>query len=68
MNTSSIPAPTTSSGSAWARRTRPADGEHAGNGFLCKLGDLASKTRQGKDFMSVPEGAKALRRSASKRA
>jgi topoisomerase-4 subunit A len=32
----------------------------AGNGFLCKLGDLASKTRQGKDFMSVPEGAKVL--------
>ncbi|HUK05522.1 MAG TPA: DNA topoisomerase IV subunit A, partial [Burkholderiales bacterium] len=32
----------------------------AGNGFLCKLGDLASKTRQGKDFMSVPEGSKAL--------
>ena len=32
----------------------------AGNGFLCKLGDLASKTRQGKDFMDVPEGAKAL--------
>jgi topoisomerase-4 subunit A len=32
----------------------------AGNGFRCKLGDLASKTRQGKDFMSVPEGAKAL--------
>jgi topoisomerase-4 subunit A len=32
----------------------------AGNGFLCKLGDLASKTKQGKDFMSVPEGAKAL--------
>jgi topoisomerase-4 subunit A len=32
----------------------------AGNGFLCKLGDLATKTRQGKDFMSVPEGAKAL--------
>ena len=31
-----------------------------GNGFLCKLGDLASKTRQGKDFMSVPEGARAL--------
>jgi topoisomerase IV subunit A len=31
-----------------------------GNGFLCKLGDLATKTRQGKDFMSVPEGAKAL--------
>ena len=31
-----------------------------GNGFLCKLGDLASKTRQGKDFMTVPEGAKAL--------
>ncbi len=32
----------------------------AGNGFLCKLGDLATKTRQGKDFMDVPEGAKAL--------
>ena len=32
----------------------------AGNGFLCRLGDLASKTRQGKDFMSVPEGARAL--------
>jgi topoisomerase-4 subunit A len=32
----------------------------AGNGFLCKLGDLATKTRQGKDFMSVPEGSKAL--------
>jgi len=31
-----------------------------GNGFLCKLGDLATKTRQGKDFMSVPEGAKML--------
>jgi topoisomerase IV subunit A len=32
----------------------------AGYGFRCRLGDLASKTRQGKDFMSVPEGAKAL--------
>jgi topoisomerase-4 subunit A len=32
----------------------------AGNGFICELGNLASKTRQGKDFMSVPEGAKAL--------
>jgi topoisomerase-4 subunit A len=32
----------------------------AGNGFLCKLGDLATKTKQGKDFMNVPEGAKAL--------
>ncbi|MFY9315883.1 MAG: DNA topoisomerase IV subunit A [Burkholderiales bacterium] len=32
----------------------------AGNGFLCKLGDLASKTRQGKDFMTVPEGGRAL--------
>src|SRR5258706_3378327 len=26
-----------------------------GNGFLCKLGDLATKTPQGKDFMNVPE-------------
>jgi topoisomerase-4 subunit A len=32
----------------------------AGYGFRCKLGDLETKTRQGKDFMSVPEGAKAL--------
>jgi topoisomerase-4 subunit A len=30
----------------------------AGLGFLCKLGDLQAKTRQGKDFMSVAEGAK----------
>lgn len=32
----------------------------AGYGFRCRLGDLASKTRQGKDFMTVPEGARAL--------
>ena len=31
-----------------------------GNGFLCKLGDLETKTRQGKDFMTVPEGAKMI--------
>jgi topoisomerase-4 subunit A len=31
----------------------------AGLGFLCKLGDLATKTRQGKDFMKVDEGATA---------
>jgi topoisomerase-4 subunit A len=31
----------------------------AGLGFLCKLGDLASKTRQGKDFFAVSEGATA---------
>ena len=31
-----------------------------GNGFLCKLGDLATKTRQGKDFMTVPPGARML--------
>jgi len=30
-----------------------------GLGFLCKLGDLATKTRQGKDFMKVDEGATA---------
>ena len=29
----------------------------AGLGFTCKLGDLATKTRQGKDFMKVEEGA-----------
>jgi topoisomerase-4 subunit A len=32
---------------------------NAGLGFVCKLGDLVSKTRQGKDFMSVGEGARA---------
>jgi len=31
----------------------------AGLGFLCKLGDLVTKTRQGKDFMRVEEGASA---------
>jgi len=31
----------------------------AGLGFLCKLGDLVTKTRQGKDFMRVDEGAAA---------
>ncbi|HTM60655.1 MAG TPA: DNA topoisomerase IV subunit A [Burkholderiales bacterium] len=30
-----------------------------GLGFLCKLGDLSSKTRQGKDFFAVSEGAQA---------
>jgi topoisomerase-4 subunit A len=28
----------------------------AGLGFVCKVGDLVAKTRQGKDFMSVQEG------------
>jgi topoisomerase-4 subunit A len=28
----------------------------AGLGFACKLGDLVTKTRQGKDFMKVEEG------------
>ncbi len=31
----------------------------AGLGFACKLGDLVSRTRQGKDFMHVGEGAQA---------
>src|SRR5687768_12459151 len=31
----------------------------AGLGFLCKLGDLVTKTRQGKDFMKVEAGARA---------
>jgi len=31
----------------------------AGLGFVCKLGDLVAKTRQGKDFFSVGEGAHA---------
>src|SRR3954470_18026166 len=31
----------------------------AGLGFICKLGDLESKTRQGKDFFALSEGAQA---------
>ncbi|MGQ0653013.1 MAG: DNA topoisomerase IV subunit A [Betaproteobacteria bacterium] len=31
----------------------------AGMGFVCKLGDLVTKTRQGKDFFKVEEGAAA---------
>jgi topoisomerase-4 subunit A len=31
----------------------------AGLGFVCKLGDLVSRTRQGKDFMNVTAGAQA---------
>ena len=31
----------------------------AGQGFLCRLGDLLSKTRAGKEFMNVAEGAHA---------
>jgi len=31
----------------------------AGLGFVCKLGDLVSRTRHGKDFMAVGEGAQA---------
>jgi topoisomerase-4 subunit A len=33
----------------------------AGLGFVCKLGDLMAKTRQGKDFMSVQEGVSVRR-------
>ena len=50
--------PTTSSG--WARATsreRLLMNSSAGLGFICKLGDLVTKTRQGKDFMKVDEGA-----------
>jgi len=31
----------------------------AGLGFVCKLGDLVARTRHGKDFMAVGEGAQA---------
>src|SRR5512146_131730 len=31
----------------------------AGQGFLCRLGDLFTKTRAGKEFMNVAEGARA---------
>ncbi len=33
----------------------------AGLGFICRLADLVTKTRQGKDFMKVEEGARAQR-------
>jgi len=31
----------------------------AGQGFLCRLGDLVTKTRAGREFMNVAEGARA---------
>jgi len=31
----------------------------AGHGFLCKLGDLVTKTKAGREFMSLAEGARA---------
>jgi topoisomerase-4 subunit A len=31
----------------------------AGLGFVCRLGDLVARTRHGKDFMAVGEGAQA---------
>ncbi len=31
----------------------------AGQGFLCKLGDLLTKTKAGKEFMTVAQGARA---------
>jgi topoisomerase-4 subunit A len=54
-----------SSGDAivWIAAGNPAErllmNSTAGLGFLCKLGDLESKTRQGKDFFAVSEGAAA---------
>ncbi len=32
----------------------------AGNGFVCKLGDMVSRMRAGKEFLSVPQGAHVL--------
>jgi len=32
----------------------------AGNGFVCHLGDLVTRMKAGKDFMTVPEGARVL--------
>jgi topoisomerase IV subunit A len=47
----------------WMRSGDPAQrllmNSSAGLGFICKLGDLVTKTRQGKDFMKVEEGARA---------
>ena len=44
---------------AGSPETRLLMNSSAGLGFRCKLGDLATKTRQGKDFMRVEEGAAA---------
>jgi topoisomerase-4 subunit A len=47
----------------WMRSGDPGEqllmNSSAGLGFVCKLGDLLTKTRQGKDFMKVEEGARA---------
>src|SRR3954464_1454213 len=47
----------------WMRSGDPAQrllmNSSAGMGFIWKLGDLVTKTRQGKDFMKVDEGARA---------
>ena len=47
----------------WMRSGDPAQrllmNSSAGLGFVCRLGDLVTKTRQGKDFMKVDEGARA---------
>ncbi len=47
----------------WMRSGDPSEqllmNSSAGLGFVCKLGDLLTKTRQGKDFMKVEEGARA---------
>ena len=32
----------------------------AGYGFVCRLGDMITRIKAGKDFMSVPEGARVL--------
>jgi topoisomerase-4 subunit A len=44
-------------GTAGDRSQRLLMNSSAGLGFLCKLGDLESKTRQGKDFFAVSAGA-----------
>jgi len=47
----------------WMRSGDPSErllmNSSAGLGFICKLGDLVTKTRQGKDFMKLEEGARA---------
>jgi topoisomerase-4 subunit A len=47
----------------WMRSGDPAQrllmNSSAGLGFICKLGDLVTKTRQGKDFMKVEAGSRA---------
>jgi topoisomerase-4 subunit A len=47
-------------GTPEAARTEFVFSHSDGNGFIARLGDLVTKTRAGKDFLAVPEDARAL--------